>query len=280
MDKPPGPTSHDAVARVRRLFRLRAVGHAGTLDPFATGLLVLLLGPATRLARFVEAEAKTYLATARLGVTTDSDDRTGAEIASVEPAEWPDGARVSGELGRLQGTALQRPPAYSAKLVGGRRSYRLARRGMPPALQPVEVTVHRIELVDYRPPFVTFRARVSSGTYLRALGRDLGLALGVGAHLDALRREAVGGFRVEAAVPLDRLTGAETLLPPEALVAGMPAVTLARDEIGPVGHGRDVLREGPTSGMAALLQDGRLRAVARAVPGGWHPEIVLPESPQ
>jgi len=276
VDKPAGPTSHDVVARVRRVFGIRAVGHAGTLDPFATGLLVLVLGAATRLARFVEAEPKTYFATARLGVRTATDDLTGAVIESVHPAEWPPRAAVARELGVLAGTQLQRPPVYSAKLVGGQRSYRLARKGADVALESVEITVHGIDLTDYQPPLVSFRATVSSGTYLRALGRDLGVALGVGGHLTVLRREAIGRFHVEQAVPLDRLDAGATLLPPESLVAGLPWVPLRDDEAVAVSHGRAVVREGVTEGEAALLAAGRLVAVARAVPGGWHPSVVLP----
>ena len=275
MDKPAGPTSHDVVARVRRVFGIRAVGHAGTLDPFATGLLVLVLGAATRLARFVEAEPKTYLATARLGVRTATDDATGEVVERAEPAAWPPVTAVEQELERLAGTQLQRPPAYSAKLVGGQRSYRLARKGAEVALEPVEVTVHRIGLTDYAPPLVSFRVTVSSGTYVRALGRDLGTALGTGAHLTALRREAIGGFHVAQAVPLERLE-AGGLIPPESLVARLAQVELRDDETVAVSHGRAVLREGATAGEAALLARGRLVAVARAVPGGWHPSVVLP----
>ena len=278
MDKPAGPTSHDVVARVRRVFGIRAVGHAGTLDPFATGLLVLVLGAATRLARFVEAEPKTYLATARLGVRTATDDATGEVVERTEPAAWPPVAAVERELERFVGTQPQRPPAYSAKLVGGQRSYRLARKGADVALEPVEVTVHRIGLTDYRPPLVSFRATVSSGTYVRALGRDLGTALGTGAHLTALRREAIGGFHVAQAVPLDRLESG-ALIPPESLVARLAQVELRDDETVAVSHGRAVLRDSPTTGEAALLAGGRLVAVARAVPGGWHPSVVLPGAP-
>jgi tRNA pseudouridine55 synthase len=275
VDKPAGPTSHDVVARARRVFGIRAVGHAGTLDPFATGLLVLVLGSATRLARFVEAEPKTYLATALLGVRTATDDATGEVVERREPDVWPPQNTVEQALDRLAGTQLQRPPAYSAKLVGGQRSYRLARKGADVALEPVEITVHGIGLTDYQPPLVSFRATVSSGTYVRALGRDLGEALGLGAHLTALRREAIGPFHVAQAVTLDRLDAGAPIIPPERLVAGLPSVELGEDEVTAVSHGRMVRREGTTEGEAALLADGQLLAVARAVPGGWHPSVVL-----
>jgi tRNA pseudouridine55 synthase len=207
VDKPAGLTSHDVVARVRKLFHTRAVGHTGTLDPFATGLLVLVLGAATRLARWAERRRKVYRATVRLGQTTTTDDLTGALVSERTPGEWPSLEAVGKALAALTGLQQQRPPAYSAKLIGGVRSYRLARRGgggrgaaVEPA--PVAVTVHRLVLVEYRPPLVTLRAEVSPGTYLRAVGRDLGEALGTGAHLTELRREQVGSWRVDEAHPL------------------------------------------------------------------------------
>ncbi len=275
VDKPAGPTSHDVVVRARRVFGLRAIGHAGTLDPFATGLLVLLVGRATRLARFVEGQPKRYLATARLGVRTATDDPTGAVLAEARPEAWPGRVQVDAALAQLQGPQRQLPPAYSAKLVQGQRSYRLARKGREVTLEPVAVTVHAIELLAYEPPSLTFRATVSPGTYLRALGRDLGASLGVGAHLTALRREAVGRFEVDEAMPLDRLDPAGPVVSPEALVADLPSVVLEYDEAAAVAHGRDVRRAEQPQGEAALFAGGKLVAVARAVPGGWHPALVL-----
>jgi tRNA pseudouridine55 synthase len=251
------------------------VGHTGTLDPFATGLLVLVFGGATRLARWAGRHPKTYLARIRLGVTTATDDRTGEVLAVTTPPEWPPSAALEEALQRLSGRQAQRPPAYSAKRVAGEHSYRAARRGVlvePPA---AEVTVHSIALLAWEPPVVTVRTTVSSGTYIRALGRDLGVQLGVGAHVAELRREKVGDWRVEDATPFERLSGGEPLLPPRALVADLPAVPLEPDERAAVLHGRDVARPDSTEGEAALLSDGRLVAVARAVPAGWHPVVVL-----
>ena len=281
MDKPDGPTSHDVVARARRLFRTRAVGHTGTLDPFATGLLVLLFGGATRLARWAGRHPKTYTARIRLGVTTTTDDRTGRVLAEIAPEQWPPAHRVLEALARLTGPQSQRPPAYSAKRVAGERSYRAARRGAAAEPPPALVTVHALDLLEWDPPLAAVRATVSSGTYIRALGRDLGALLGLGAHLVELRRERIGPWRVEDATPLERLTGAEPLLPPAALVADLPAVELAPEELDPVCHGRDVARPGPCEGEAALRLGGRLIAVARAVPGGagWHPAVVLTDGP-
>jgi tRNA pseudouridine55 synthase len=276
VDKPAGLTSHDAVQRVRRALRTRQAGHTGTLDPFATGLLVVLVGRATRLARFVESEAKTYLATARLGVRTDTDDLTGTVIAE-RPVAGMSLDRLREALAGFAGAQRQRPPAYSAKHVGGERSYRLARRGA--AVEPAEttVTVHRIELVAWEPPAVTFRATVSPGTYLRAIGRDLGDRLGVGGHLTALRREAIGGLRVEDAVPLDAV-GPNDLLRPARVLGHLPAVELDPVAKAAVVHGRPVTIEGVGGDLSApvvLLAGDELVAVARPEAGRLQPTVVL-----
>lgn len=264
------------MARARRLFGTRAVGHTGTLDPFATGLLILVFGPATRLARFAERHRKIYRAVIRLGASTTTDDRTGDVLSEMTPPAWPETDTVGEALAGFRGAISQRPPAYSARLIGGERSYRLARRGSPASAAPVPVTVFGIDMLDYQPPLVTIRVEVSAGTYVRALGRDLGERLGTGAHLVELRREAIGPWRVEQAWPLGELTGKEPLLAPRALVADLPAVPLEPDELRSVIHGRDIPRPGDLAGEAALLEGDRLVAVARAVPGGWHPAIVLP----
>jgi tRNA pseudouridine55 synthase len=279
VDKPSGPTSHDVVAQVRRVFGLRAVGHTGTLDPFATGLLVVLLGRATRLARFVEAAPKTYLAVARLGRRTDTDDRTGAPLGEARDVARLEEGSVRAALEALAGDRPQRPPAFSAKRVGGERSYRLARRGRPVALAEVAVTVHSIELVAWSAPDATFRATVSAGTYLRALARDLGDALGAGAHLVELRREAVGALRVEDAVPLDRLLPETPLVSLRAVLRDLPAVMLDAAERDAVRHGRFVadrwVDARPGSGPVALLADGDVVAVARPDAGQLRPIVVL-----
>ncbi|MFN2315212.1 MAG: tRNA pseudouridine(55) synthase TruB [Gemmatimonadales bacterium] len=274
MDKPAGPTSHDVVAQVRRTFRLRAVGHTGTLDPFATGLLIVLLGRATRLARFLEPLSKRYRAVARLGVRTDSDDLTGRELAQLEPAAWPEEAVVAELMARMTGRQEQVPPAFSAKHVGGQRSHELARRGETPTLAAVPVDVHRFGLERYEPPVVEFVAEVSTGTYVRALARDLGDALGVGAHLTSLRREAIGPFEVAAAVPLGDVTAESRLLSPADLLGHLPAVALSEAEAADVGHGRQVMREG-SEGRARLMVGGSLVAVGEARETGWQPIVVL-----
>jgi len=277
VDKPAGPTSHDVVQRVRRALGTRAAGHTGTLDPFATGLLVVLVGRATRLARFVEALSKTYLAVARLGVATDTDDRTGRPLGAPVPLDGLSEASVRDALAGLQGEQRQRPPRYSAKRVAGERSYRLARRGVE--LEPAEatVTVHQIELVRYAPPELAFRATVSAGTYVRALARDLGARLGVGAHLTALRREAIGPLRVDDAVPLDRI-GPEALRPPRDVLGHLPALELDQPARTAVGHGRAVPAPPEAVGSVALLHQGELVAVGQAGDGQVQPAVVLAPS--
>jgi tRNA pseudouridine55 synthase len=265
------------VQRVRRALRTRSVGHTGTLDPFATGLLVVLVGRATRLARFIEPQPKTYLATARLGMRTDTDDLTG-EVVEESSLEGLSPERVAEELARFAGEQRQRPPAYSAKHVGGERSYRLARRGE--AVEPAEVTVtvYRIEPVEWRAPEVTFRATVSAGTYLRAIARDLGARLGVGAHLTELRREAIGGLRVEDAVPLDQVD-AGALLPPVQVLRHLPAFELDEVRRAAVLHGRAVEASGAAgqrgSGAVVLLDGREVVAVAEATEGLLKPVVVL-----
>ena len=267
------------MARVRRVFGVRAAGHTGTLDPFATGLLVLLLGRATRLARFVESAPKTYRAVARLGRRTDTDDRTGTPLGPVADAGDLAEVAVRAAVAGLAGTRRQRPPAYSAKHVVGERSYRLARRGQAVALAEVPVTVHRIELLEWSAPDVAFRVTASAGTYVRALARDLGEALQVGGHLVELRREAIGRLTVEDAVPLDRLEPGTPTVPLRAVLGDLPAVTLDEVERAAVRHGRAVADRW-VDGRAgedpvALLADDDVVGVARREAGRLQPVVVL-----
>lgn len=207
VDKPVGPTSHDIVDAARRALGIRKIGHAGTLDPFASGLLILAVGNATKkISKFVGLD-KTYVATLRLGATSDTMDRTGAVT------EQEDCAPVSHEafeaaLTRFRGVIAQVPPMYSAKKMGGKKLYELAREGKDVERKPMQVTVHELELVDFAWPLAKIRTRVSSGTYVRALADDIGKALGCGAYLEELRRTAVGSFDVKDAVA------------PEAIEAG------------------------------------------------------------
>ena len=277
VDKPAGPTSHDVVARVRHLLHTREVGHAGTLDPFATGLLVVLTGRATRLARFAERQPKAYRATARLGVSTATDDLTGDVTGGgFGEAGVPTGSVVERALASMVGRQLQRPPAFSAKRVGGVRSYRRARRGEQVELASVEVEILAIELLDCTPPLVTFRTVVSPGTYVRAIARDLGERLGCGAHLTALRREAIGTIRVEEAVPLERL-GPSALRPPLEAVRHLRRVVADEAAARAIGFGQQPML--PASGddglVAAVDQAGRLLAVGEMTAGRFAPQVVL-----
>jgi tRNA pseudouridine55 synthase len=202
VDKPAGMTSHDVVQHVRRIYGERSIGHLGTLDPFATGLLVLLLGRATRLANFLDIEPKVYEAIVGFGSETDTDDSTGTVIRSAPlPAE----VDVRSTLTSLTGTISQIPPAYSAKSVDGTRAYDAARRGEPLELDPVEVQVHGWEVREIKPDSLSATITCSGGTYIRALARDLGRLTSSAAHLTALRRTRIGPFDVHDAATLDSL---------------------------------------------------------------------------
>jgi tRNA pseudouridine55 synthase len=294
IDKPAGPTSHDMVDRVRRELRIRRVGHTGTLDPFATGVLPLCLGRATRLARFLGGGEKVYRATVRLGFATSTDDLTGAQIG--EPREVRlDEAELRAALARLEGSYDQVPPAYSARRVGGRRLYELARRGEA-ALRPARpVTVRKIALLETKGPDLEIEVLCSPGTYVRALARDLGEDLGVGGHLTALRRTRSGSFGLEHSLPGDDLREArERLVPLDELLPELPAVRVGEAGGALVRHGRDLGRESTLAGfpeeaverVRVLDESGQLLAVA--VPrfgdtGGsappvepvLHPDVVL-----
>ena len=205
VDKPVGPTSHDVVRRARKALGERRIGHAGTLDPFASGLLLLGVGPATRLTEYLGELEKEYEATVRLGTATTTCDPEG-DVTTVSDG-WRDlgSEALTREFAGLTGSVAQLPPRFSAKKVRGERAYRIARRGDDVELEPAQVTIHEIELVDWSPPDARIRVRCSTGTYIRAIARDLGEGLGVGAHLTELRRTRIGPFHVDDAVSPDRV---------------------------------------------------------------------------
>src|SRR4051794_6711406 len=209
VDKPVGPTSHDAVAAVRRALRTREVGHTGTLDPFASGLLLVCVGRATRLAEYLTGLPKTYVATMRLGEVTDTDDLTGEVIHSSDAWRSLSHDAIEDALRAQVGTIQQLPPSYSAKKVGGERMYAAARRGETVERKPVAVTIHAIRVLGIDLPDVEFEVECGAGTYIRAIARDAGAALGVGGHLRALRRTRIGPHAVDRAVPLDALGDAD-----------------------------------------------------------------------
>lgn len=207
IDKPPGMTSHDVVDELRRITGIRRIGHAGTLDPFATGLLILGIGKATKGLGGLSAKQKEYVGTVALGATSDTQDGTGAITVTPE-AEMPSKRKLTDILGKFIGTMEQIPPMYSAKKIGGKKLYELARAGQTVERKPSIVTVHELALLSFEPPRFSIRVRTSSGTYIRTLAHDIGAALGCGAYLEDLRRTAIGDHRVEDASKLEELTPA------------------------------------------------------------------------
>lgn len=204
IDKPPGWTSHDVVARVRRIVGERQVGHAGTLDPAASGVLPVAVGHATKILPYIEDATKAYVATVRFGVTTDSGDRDGRLLSALGPGSLSARA-IEDVLGQFRGDIAQVPPMHSAIKVGGQKLYDLARKGIEVDVPTRTVTIHAIELVDWIPPDATIRVECSSGTYIRSLARDLGEALGTGAMLAHLVRVRAGRFHLATSIPIDRL---------------------------------------------------------------------------
>lgn len=268
VDKPEGPTSHDVVARARRALDIRRVGHTGTLDPFASGLLLLCVGRATRLAEYLTGLDKSYEAEALLGVETDTLDREGIVVAEHDGWEELDEGDIRRAMAELTGTIRQVPPQYSAKKVGGEAMHRKARRGEAVELAPVPVTVHVMDLVAMELPRVRFTVRCSSGTYVRALARDLGRALGVGGHLTALRRTAVGSFSVDEAVALaaledDEAVSAARLSPMEAMerVQAVPRIDVDDEQATRLRHGQRIrLPDG--SGVVEAVEESGAADVA------------------
>jgi tRNA pseudouridine55 synthase len=284
VDKPAGPTSHDVVARVRNRLRTRRAGHTGTLDPFATGVLPVCLGAATRLARFLSGGEKEYRATVRLGFATTTDDATGEPLASPR-AVTPDSSALLAACHALTGEILQVPPAFSARHVAGKRLYQWARRGVAVQRPPARVTVHALEIVETREQDIDVVVRCSPGTYIRSLARDLGEALGCGAHLAALRRTRSGEFGLEEAVAWDEIDERclPRLRPLESLLTALPAISLNAEGREAVRHGGAVFRRHATLDMPSaervrLLDDGgHLLAlgVPAPEPGGFRPDVVL-----
>jgi len=259
IDKPVGLTSHDVVARVRKIIGERRVGHTGTLDPFATGVLVVLVGRATRLAQFLSGAEKEYEATVRLGYATDTGDLTGARLPTSFTTDATEFHREEVEtvMASLRGDLEQTPPMYSAKKLGGRKLYELARRGEEVERQPVRVTVGEFELSSKNGAVLNLnndgttdlRVRVvcSAGTYIRTLAEDLGKQLGVGAHLVELRRTRAGSFEIADAITLEHLielseskVAESKMISPGAVLSHLPAIELTADEVTQTIHGIDL----------------------------------------
>lgn len=297
IDKPGGPTSHDIVQRVRKLLDTRRVGHGGTLDPDATGVLLVAVGRATRFFPFLSKADKAYEGTIRLGFATDTFDGSGRPVSERRPVT---AARddVAAAMRTFEGTILQMPPRFSAKKLAGTPVHRLARADKEFTLEPVTVTVARFSLLDYRPPEITFSALCSAGTYIRSLAHDLGQNLGCGAHLAALRRTAVGPYTLAEAVTLTRLEEAAAageaagyVRPLESLLPDVPAVIVRPEAESFVRNGRPlapphldspipastVPGAAETSLVRLVSESGTLLALARLTPdgAGLHPFLVL-----
>ncbi|HUF27554.1 MAG TPA: tRNA pseudouridine(55) synthase TruB [Gemmatimonadaceae bacterium] len=273
VDKPAGMTSHDVVGVARRMLGERRIGHAGTLDPFATGLLVLLVGRVTRLLPYLEGEPKVYDATIRFGTETDTDDRTGAPVRAAEvPAEVDVRAAIDGLTGEL----TQVPPRFSAKQSGGQRAYHAARRGETLEVSPVSVIVHGWAILGWRGSELDASITCSGGTYIRALARDLGRACGSAAHLAELRRTRSGPFHVGDAASIDALlAGAAALRPPLVGAPSLPVQQLGPAELAAVTRGNTV--PATVGGSRAALTDaeGSLVAIAERHGDEWRPKVVL-----
>jgi tRNA pseudouridine55 synthase len=273
VDKPAGPTSHDVVASVRRrLGRTVRVGHAGTLDPFATGLLVVLVGRATRLAPYLSDLDKRYLATVRLGAVSATGDPEGP-VEELGPP--PELAAVRAALPGFLGRQRQRVPRFAAAKVDGERMYRLARRGAEVEAPEREIEIHRLELVDADAGgrWVQLDVACSKGTYIRQLAIDLGERLGCGGYCAALRRTAVGPLSIEDAVEPDEVDAGEGV-GLRAALGHLPARELSPGEAADVGHGRPV--PGTADGPTLLVAEGRVVAIARPAPGGrLQPSVVI-----
>jgi tRNA pseudouridine55 synthase len=291
VDKPVGPTSHDVVQRVRKILKERSIGHTGTLDPLASGLLPLVIGRATRLAPLFSGSDKTYEATVRLGFCTDTDDAAGTPIEGSRGRPPADDV-LKDALDGFLGPSLQTPPQYSAKRVHGEKAYRLARQQAVAVLQPVEVTLKALEWLGRSGDQVRLRMTVTAGFYVRALARDLGTRVGCGGHLTALRRISVGSFSIDDAVSIEDCERAgpavsERLISPVNALPHLPAVRLNDAGLRRALHGNTLdsghfeavepseLATSPAEMVRLLSPDGDLVALGRKRGTALHPVVVL-----
>jgi tRNA pseudouridine55 synthase len=285
VDKPRGWTSHDVVNKARRLLQERRIGHTGTLDPLATGVLVLCIGKATRIARYLESADKEYRAACRLGVTTDTQDADGRVLETRATAALSRSA-VEQALAAFRGTALQQPPRYSAVKVGGVPSYRLAREGVAQELPARPITVHAIALEAFSDPDVRFRVSCSKGTYVRTLCSDLGARLGCGAHLTGLVRTQAGRFTLAQAITLEQLAelaaagrADEALVSMNDALDDRPGMAVSSRDAWKIAHGNPVSGypacPEPGDRVRILDPDGALIAVGVRQADTIRPEVVL-----
>lgn len=270
LDKPAGITSHDVVDSVRRTLATKKVGHAGTLDPMATGLLVIGVGRATRLLRFLGDLLKTYEGTLRLGVETDTLDADGA-VVRESPVDLTEG-RLAGAMQAMVGDSLQAPPAYSAVKVGGRKLYEAARAGERLEAESRPIRVEAFELLSFEPPDASFRVVCSGGTYVRVLAADVGAAVSTGAHLMTLRRTAIGPYRVEDAARPDSVGDP---FPIEAAVRHLPRLDLDADEAEAASYGRPLGPADLEGPYGVFGPDGRLIGVYEDDGPRARPHVIL-----
>ncbi len=272
VDKPGGMTSHDVVNRIRRLTGIRRVGHAGTLDPLATGALLLCIGRATRLVEYLVGQDKVYEAVVRLGQATDTYDADGVVVAE-RPFTHITLSQLQQALESFRGPIQQRPPMYSAIKRSGQPLYKLARQGIKLDVPPRAVTIYELEALDWTPPEINLRVVCSSGTYIRSLAHDLGQALGCGGHIAALRRTHIGNFGLDTAVPLADLNETNwknALLPSDTAVAHLPRLDLSAPDAEQLKQGQRPLRQAdlpPIPLTRAYDQDGKFIGIVTAHTG-------------
>lgn len=268
------------MAAVRRVYALKRVGHAGTLDPFASGLLLVFLGQGTRLVRFMAPLHKTYTGVIRLGIETDTLDSTGDVVSRCELPGSITSDLIAAVFESFLGTQQQVPPVFSAKKIDGVPAYRRARRGEDVQLEAAEVTIYRLEVTSVDGDEVSFVAEVGPGTYIRSIARDVGVKLGVGGHLTALRRIGIGGFSVDEAVLLEELDGPATLRPLAEAVSHLGHVPIDADQRSAVLHGKQVFpaaaqTRNESEHRVALTCDGVLVAIAEPVGDALQPRVVV-----
>ena len=283
IDKPAQWTSHDVVARVRRIAGVRQVGHGGTLDPMATGVLLVCVGKATRLVEYVSGLPKVYHATITFGIETDTWDAEGRLFAESD-ASGLDREQLECLLAPFRGEIEQVPPMYSALKRDGQPLYRLARAGQTVEREPRAVRIDRLDILNWEPPHLSLEVECSAGTYIRSLAHDLGRAAGTGAHLSGLVRSAIGHFSLEQAVTLETLADAAEgwrrwLIEPHDALRHLPAVTVSEEQAQDLGHGRSIAVAEPVSGEILCAYDAAQRLIAVLVPGEgpglWRPRKVL-----
>jgi tRNA pseudouridine55 synthase len=270
INKPAGPTSRDVVDRVQRLVQPHKAGHAGTLDPLASGVLLVCVGQATRLVEYAQQAPKSYRGTFLLGRRSETDDVEG-DVEIVDGAREPSAEEVAAVLPQFTGEISQRPPRHSAVKIEGRRAYQLARRGVEFEPEAKTVRIDRLHVERYEYPELVLAVECGGGTYIRSLGRDLAEALGTTAVMTALVRTAIGGFRVEDAIELEQLDGDwhRHLLPAALLTAGLPSLVVDAGQLGELQHGRFIAAAGASCGeIAAYDAGGNLVAIlAQRQPG-------------